>query len=100
MTLHLQILHWEDAREGGRTVRNLCAKGNCWKRRGSQRSRSLQGSLPHLVASHSLGRASSCSCHSSDTPDGTTGADRANCQSLPSIGTKKSVSCFEGLIPA
>src|SRR5438105_3002863 len=77
-TLSVMSLPREDAREGGRTVRNPCAKGNCWKRRGSQRSRSLQGSLPHLVGSHSFGGPSRCSCHSANTGGGTTVADRAN----------------------
>jgi hypothetical protein len=38
-------------------VRNPCAKGNCWKRRASQRSRSLHGSLPHLMGKPFLWRA-------------------------------------------
>ena len=98
-TATLDVCRWDQQR----TTDSPCAvsagaetaQGRCKGRRQNSAQPMCQGELleeerisaPKVVArelaasggvSHSYGGPSSCSCHSSDTRDGTTGADRAS----------------------
>src|SRR5947209_9714678 len=57
LSLHMQILHREDAKERGRRICiTPCTREELLEERASQRWRELQGSMPHLGGRFSLWR--------------------------------------------